>query len=113
MCELYILLAFGLGLFSGWLINFLLAGQYIEKAVDSYYSQDKKDEIKAAVSKEHKRFKISTLFWLVFLFASFIFLIYIMKTTPVPRNQAAEALDKADNKEVFKTLVDTMKNFSK
>lgn len=113
MCELYILLAFGLGLFSGWLINFLLTGKYIEKVVDSYYSKDKKEELKAVVHKEHRNFRLSTLFWVVFLFASFMFLVYILSTTPTTKNQAANALEKADNQEVFKTLVDAMKYFSR
>mgnify|MGYP003603285359 CR=1 FL=1 len=46
MCEIYILIAFALGLFSGWLANFLLSGKYIDKALDSYYSEEQKQEMK-------------------------------------------------------------------
>lgn len=113
MCELYILLAFGLGLFSGWMINFLLAGKYVEKAVNSYYSKEQKEEIKEAVQKENRNFKISTLFWVVFLFAVFVFLIYLSKNSVPQRHEASGALEKADNEQVFGTIVDTMKDFSR
>jgi hypothetical protein len=113
MCELYVLLAFGLGLFSGWFANFLLAGKYIEKAIDEHYSKEKKEEIRGALSSENKKFKLSTAVWVLVLFAAFVFLAYMVSTTPPQKNQATEAIDKANNAAVFDSLVDSMKNFSR
>jgi|GEM_PF-3245764 uncharacterized membrane protein YvbJ len=116
MCELYILLAFGLGLFSGWFANFLLSGKYIEKALDQHYSQEKKEEIRQSVEKEHKRFKLSTALWVLAIFAVFMFLAY-MATRPSTPSQAsqegARAIENADNNRVFNNLIDSMKKFSR
>jgi ABC-type Fe3+-siderophore transport system permease subunit len=110
MCELYILLAFGLGLFSGWFANFLLSGKYIEKALDEHYSKEKKEEIRQSVRTEHRKFKLSTAIWVIALFAVFMALVYKMMQNP-PRNEAAEAIEKADNAQVFDSLVGSMRDF--
>ncbi len=114
MCKLYILLAFGLGLFSGWFANFLLAGRYIEKAIDEYYSKEKKEEIRQSVEKEHKNFKISTALWVIAIFAVFMLLVY-MATNPTAPSQVsqegAKAIENADNSKIFDNLVDAMKGF--
>jgi Mn2+/Fe2+ NRAMP family transporter len=110
MCELYILLAFGLGLFSGWFANFLLSGKYIEKALDEHYSKEKKEEIRQSVHAEHRKFKLSTAIWVILLFAAFMALVYKMMQNP-PRNEAAKAIEKADNTQVFDSLVGSMRDF--
>lgn len=116
MCEIYILAAFAIGLFSGWLANFLLSGKYIEKALDSYYSEEQKQQIKQSVHAEHKKFKFSTALWIIGLFAFFMALIYFLSQTR-PENVAsiegAQAIQKADNNAVFNTLINSMRNFSK
>jgi len=116
MCELYILLAFGLGLFSGWFANFLLSGKYIEKALDEHYSKEKKEEIKNSVHEEHRKFKISTAIWVIAIFAIFMFLAYMLSqpTSPGAASiEGAKAIENADNNRVFNTLVDSMKKFSR
>ncbi|MDD3467779.1 MAG: hypothetical protein PHE67_11585 [Campylobacterales bacterium] len=117
MCEIYILIAFALGLFSGWLANFLLSGKYIDKALDSYYSEEQKQEMKASVHAEHRRFKLSTALWIMGLFAFFMAIIYFLSNVRAPVNKAAiegaQAIEKADNNAVFNTLIDSMRNFSR
>jgi hypothetical protein len=117
MCEIYILSAFALGLFSGWLANFLLSGKYVEKALDSYYSEEQKQEIKESVHAEHRKFKLSTALWIIGLFAFFMSLIYFLSNVRTAPNKAAiegaQAIEKADNNAVFNTLINSMKGFSK
>ncbi len=116
MCEVYILLAFALGLFSGWLANFLLSGKYIEKALDSYYSEDEKKQIKETVHAEHRKFKISTALWITVLFLVFIVIIYMLSVSGAPgqiSSDGAKAIENADNSRVFNTLIDSMKGFSR
>lgn len=117
MCEIYILIAFALGLFSGWLANFLLSGKYIDKALDSYYSEEQKREIKESVHAEHRKFKLSTALWVMGIFALFMTTIYFLSNVRTAPSKAAiegaQAIDKADNNAVFNTLIDSMKNFSR
>jgi len=116
MCELYVLLAFGLGLFSGWFANFLLAGKYIETAIAKHAPEEKKEEIRQSIAQEHKIFKLSTVLWVIGIFAIFVFLIYLT-TLPSSPGQAsqdgARAIENADNAKVFNNLVDSMKKFSR
>lgn len=113
MCELYIMLAFGLGLFSGWFANFLLTGKYIEKAIDEYYSKEKKEEIRGALHSENKKFRLSTAIWVSLLFVVFIFLVYMLNSTALQKNSATQAIDKADNAAIFDSLIESMKQFSR
>lgn len=116
MCELYILLAFGLGLFSGWFANFLLSGKYIDKALEEHYSKEKTEEIINSVHAEHKKFKISTALWVIAIFAVFMLLAYMLSKPPSPSAvslEGAKAIENADNNRVFNSLLDSMKKFSR
>lgn len=108
MYTIYILAAFVLGLFCGWLINFILSGKYVEKAIAEYYSEEARQELKKSVNAQNRRFKISTLIWIVIVLAVFLLLaFYASGTTDV----TAQKLDKANNAEVFDGIVNGMKQF--
>lgn len=112
MCELYVLLAFGLGLLSGWFANFILLGGYKGKATD----EERKEEAPTETDKERKKFNFSTLLWMLGIIVVVVFLIY-MTTRPSAPSQASQegtrAIENADNAKVFDNLVDSMKKFSR
>jgi hypothetical protein len=112
MCELYVLLAFGLGLLSGWFANFILLGRYASKSAD----EETKEEAATGADKEHKKFNFSTLFWVLAIISVVMFLIY-MTTRPSTPSQASQegtrAIENADSVKVFDNLVDSMKKFSR
>lgn len=128
MCELYILLAFGLGLLSGWLVSFLMSGRYIQRL------SEERQESETAHSGEHhgehhgehaapaKTFKLSSTFWIVFLLSAVLVLIFMIWSMPrsnhneiksESKREVTKSIDKADNKEIFEGLVDGMKEFSR
>lgn len=124
MCELYILLAFGLGLLSGWLVSFLMSGRYIQRLSEE--RQESETVHSGELHGEHpapaKTFKLSSAFWIVFLLSAVLALIFMIWSMPrsyhneiksESKREVTKSIDKADNKEIFEGLVDGMKEFSR
>lgn len=124
MCELYILLAFGLGLLSGWLVSFLMSGRYIQRLSEERQEPEAmhSDEVHGEHAAPAKTFRFSSAFWIVFLLLAVLALIFMIWSMPrsyqseiknEPKREVTKSIDKADNKEIFEGLVDGMREFSR
>lgn len=121
MCKLYILLTFGLGLLSGWLVTFLLSEGYKQKPPKS----GEESGLATAVESYHKHphlvktFRFSVKFWILFFMLATFSLFIIWSAAKSDHNEIknelkgemTKSIDKADNKEIFEGLVEGMKEF--